>query len=332
MDGQIGEAELEEEEAGIEWIANWRYSRCTVHQHAPPHPPQAISPSAGHLSSILTKKRRGKAALSIVVTPVLGTSAIARLIAEVTILEGRLWPCAAAAMFAMVLRWFIWLIAMVTEAGGRLTGIRGPAGSGAKTPGTEKEENAALCPFAIIVLLGSPRRQAAWRKERRRRVAAAAANAAQERGKEDVAVVVVVVGAPELWSLEVLSGDEFTAVHPGLDGAESSEDADLLHIAHHRRDLQPLQLGVDRDGVEYTGLLGGRAAVGMPGLPVARSSDLNRFCPGPDGGARDGDGDEVVDGGDVVAEGVEIGGGGTRGVGGIRAAGTAMVTYRRGRE
>lgn len=46
-------------------------------------------------------------------------------ITEVTILEGRLWPCAAAAMLAMVLRWFIWLIAMVTEAGGRLTGIRG---------------------------------------------------------------------------------------------------------------------------------------------------------------------------------------------------------------
>lgn len=46
-------------------------------------------------------------------------------ITEVTILEGRLWPCAAAAMFAMVLRWFIWLIAMVTEAGGKLTGIRG---------------------------------------------------------------------------------------------------------------------------------------------------------------------------------------------------------------
>lgn len=44
---------------------------------------------------------------------------------DVTILEGRLWPCAAAAMLAMVLRWFIWLIAMVTEAGGRLTGIRG---------------------------------------------------------------------------------------------------------------------------------------------------------------------------------------------------------------
>lgn len=86
------------------------------------------------------------------------------------------------------------------------------------------------------------------------------------------------------------------------------------------------------DGVEYTGLPGGRPAFGMPGLPVVRRSDLKRFCPGPDGGARDGDGDEVVDGGDVVAEGVEIGGGGTRGVGGIRAAGMAMVTYRRGRE
>lgn len=79
-------------------------------------------------------------------------------------------------------------------------------------------------------------------------------------------------------------------------------------------------------------MLGGSAAVGMPGLLVARSSDLNKVCPGPDGGARDGDGDEVVDGGDVVAEGVEIGGGGTRGLGGISVAGTAMVTYRRGRE
>jgi hypothetical protein len=28
-------------------------------------------------------------------------------------------------MLAMVLRWFIWLIAMVTEAGGKLHGIRG---------------------------------------------------------------------------------------------------------------------------------------------------------------------------------------------------------------
>lgn len=74
--------------------------------------------------------------------------------------------------------------------------------------------------------------------------------------------------------------------------------------------------------------------LGIPGLLVASSSDLKRFCaatPDDGGGAmRDGDGDEVVDGGDVVADGVEIeGGGGTSGVGGMRAAGTAMVTYRR---
>ncbi len=47
------------------------------------------------------------------------------LITDVTILDGALCPCAAAAILAMVLRWFIWLIAMVTDAGGRLTGIRG---------------------------------------------------------------------------------------------------------------------------------------------------------------------------------------------------------------
>lgn len=41
----------------------------------------ALSTSTGHLGSILTKKRRGKSALSIVVTPVLDASAIAQLIA-----------------------------------------------------------------------------------------------------------------------------------------------------------------------------------------------------------------------------------------------------------
>lgn len=49
----------------------------------------------------------------------------ATLITDVSTLDGGLWTCAAAAIFAMVLRWFIWLIAMVTDAGGRLTGIRG---------------------------------------------------------------------------------------------------------------------------------------------------------------------------------------------------------------
>lgn len=58
-----------------------------------------------------------------------------------TILEGRLWPCAAAAIFAMVLRWFIWLIAIVTEAGGRLTGIRGCGiiMKGSSRPETQEE-------------------------------------------------------------------------------------------------------------------------------------------------------------------------------------------------
>jgi len=61
---------------------------------------------------------------------------------DVTILEGRLWLCcAAAAMLAMVLRWFIWLIAMVTEAGGRLTGISGCGiiMNGSSRPETQRE-------------------------------------------------------------------------------------------------------------------------------------------------------------------------------------------------
>jgi len=95
------------------------------------------------------------------------------------------------------------------------------------------------------------------------------------------------------------------------------------------------------DGVEYTGLPGGSAALGMqPGLPpAASSSDRNRFCCG----ARDGHGDgaaaaAMVVGGEeeeeeeVVREGVEIGGSATRGESGIRAAGTAMVTDEEGEE
>lgn len=44
---------------------------------------------------------------------------------EAPALERGLCICAAAAMLAMVLRWFIWFMAMATEAGGRLTGSRG---------------------------------------------------------------------------------------------------------------------------------------------------------------------------------------------------------------
>lgn len=52
------------------------------------------------------------------------------------------------------------------------------------------------------------------------------------------------IGAVVVKGLEVLSGDQFAAVHSWLDGPESPQDPDLLHITHHRRDLQPLQLGV----------------------------------------------------------------------------------------
>lgn len=44
------------------------------------------------------------------------------------------------------------------------------------------------------------------------------------------------VGAVIVEGLEVLPGDEFAAVHSGLDGAQSPQDANLFHIAHYRRD------------------------------------------------------------------------------------------------
>lgn len=59
------------------------------------------------------------------------------------------------------------------------------------------------------------------------------------------------------------------------------------------------------DGVEYTGLLGSVAAVGMPGLLVVISSDRNRLCAV---GATDGDGAEVAEGEEVGVE-VAIGDG-----------------------
>lgn len=47
------------------------------------------------------------------------------LMTEAPTLDRGLCICAAAAIFAIVLRWFIWFIAMATDAGGRLTGSRG---------------------------------------------------------------------------------------------------------------------------------------------------------------------------------------------------------------
>lgn len=56
------------------------------------------------------------------------------------------------------------------------------------------------------------------------------------------------IGAVVEERLEVLPGDEFAPVHPGLDGSQPPQHPDLLHVAHHRTNVQPLQLGVD--GVE----------------------------------------------------------------------------------
>ena len=45
--------------------------------------------------------------------------------------------------------------------------------------------------------------------------------------------------------VELGARDELTAVDAGLDGSQAPEDADLLHVAHERLDVQALQLGVD---------------------------------------------------------------------------------------
>lgn len=71
------------------------------------------------------------------------------LITDVSTLDGGLCTCAAAAMLAMVLRWFIWLIAIVTEAGGRLTGISGWGIiiKGSSNPVEEENREIGLCIF-----------------------------------------------------------------------------------------------------------------------------------------------------------------------------------------
>ena len=39
---------------------------------------------------------------------------------------------------------------------------------------------------------------------------------------------------------------EFAAIHTRLDGAESSQDAHLLHVAHDWHYVQPLELRINR--------------------------------------------------------------------------------------
>ncbi len=116
---------------------------CPAHVPATPAATETHTPKINtqcRLQHYATGKREVTFKPSCIVTMLLSALKVT-LITEVTILEGRLWPCAAAAMFAMVLRWFIWLIAMVTEAGGRLTGIRGCGiiMKGSSRPETYKE-------------------------------------------------------------------------------------------------------------------------------------------------------------------------------------------------
>lgn len=79
---------------------------------------------------------------------------ILTLITDVSTLDGGLCTCAAAAMLAMVLRWFIWLIAIVTDAGGRLTGINGWGIiiKGSSSPGGEKINENRITSFLSLSL------------------------------------------------------------------------------------------------------------------------------------------------------------------------------------
>lgn len=52
-------------------------------------------------------------------------------------------------------------------------------------------------------------------------------------------------GAVTVEDIKVLAGQELAAVHPGLDGAQPAQNANLLHIADQRDNVQPLQLRVD---------------------------------------------------------------------------------------
>lgn len=52
------------------------------------------------------------------------------------------------------------------------------------------------------------------------------------------------VGAIGEQSFKVFPGNEFAAVHPGLNGSQPAEDPDLLDSTHHRGYVQSLQLGV----------------------------------------------------------------------------------------
>lgn len=53
-------------------------------------------------------------------------------------------------------------------------------------------------------------------------------------------------GAVSVEGVEVLAREELASVDPRLDGAQTSEDTHLLHVAHQRDDVESLQLRVYR--------------------------------------------------------------------------------------
>ena len=55
-------------------------------------------------------------------------------------------------------------------------------------------------------------------------------------------------GAVFVELVKVTVGQEFASVDPRLDGSQSSQHPDLLHVADDGVDVEPLALGVD--GVE----------------------------------------------------------------------------------
>lgn len=65
----------------------------------------------------------------------------------------------------------------------------------------------------------------------------------RERASQETSILPG-IGAIGEQSFKVFPGDEFTAVHPGLDGPQPAEDPDLLDSTHHWGYVQSLQLGV----------------------------------------------------------------------------------------
>lgn len=47
-------------------------------------------------------------------------------------------------------------------------------------------------------------------------------------------------------NIEILTGQQLTAIHSRLNGAQTAQDANLLDVAHQWHNIQPLQLRINR--------------------------------------------------------------------------------------